>query len=79
MIALLVLVAEGSPKIYTLFEGTSEIQRLIVGLAVTGLPVKEQSANMRRNGYRTQGEVLQYDGPVPTWQALHAAPGPSDP
>ncbi|MBB3726068.1 alkylation response protein AidB-like acyl-CoA dehydrogenase [Nonomuraea dietziae] len=28
------------PKIYTVFEGTSEIQRLIIGRAVTGLQIR---------------------------------------
>jgi len=27
-------------KIYTIFEGTSEIQRLVVARAVTGLPIR---------------------------------------
>jgi alkylation response protein AidB-like acyl-CoA dehydrogenase len=30
----------GTSKIFTIFEGTSEIQRLVIGRTVTGLPVR---------------------------------------
>jgi alkylation response protein AidB-like acyl-CoA dehydrogenase len=33
-------VLAGLAKIFTIFEGTSEIQRMIIGRAVTGLDVR---------------------------------------
>jgi hypothetical protein len=32
--------ASGTPDNFTIFEGTSEIQRLIIGRAITGLDVR---------------------------------------
>jgi hypothetical protein len=32
--------APGTPDNFTIFEGTSEIQRLIIGRAITGLDVR---------------------------------------
>jgi alkylation response protein AidB-like acyl-CoA dehydrogenase len=34
------LVHEGLPKIFTIFEGTSEIQRLVVARAISGMYIR---------------------------------------